>query len=168
MTNTMNRLQAYVHQVDVWLERHDIGAWRSTPLSAQINKAVEADHAKALEMNANGDASRAAFLGTTDPGTQSSKTPTGANPARRARGIAAIHAFADHLAAHPAIAMPTSITAYAHTNIDTDVHAFAHVTGAPVRYSPHGDGSHIISARTTITDSADMTIDLVSLTRVSD
>lgn len=97
----MNYRLAQRAQTDAWYDRHGVNAYKSTLFQTQIASAINADHSAALDMNANDDSGRAAFLGT---------------DANRARSIAAIHAFAAYLAAHPEQPLPESLTASVHTD----------------------------------------------------
>jgi hypothetical protein len=58
----MNPMQERQAQVDGWRERHHFH--HRIPVSEQTPGAIDADHTEALDMNANGDAGLAGFLGT--------------------------------------------------------------------------------------------------------
>jgi hypothetical protein len=105
----MNARQARVDQIDAWRDRHGVHAYKTVPMADQTNQALYRDHAEALEMNANGDAGRAAFLGENDPGPVPPMTDHDHAVLLRVRVIAAIHAMAQWLLDHPDAPTPVSI-----------------------------------------------------------
>lgn len=64
---TLTGRQARQAQIDAWQDRHGVQAYKTVPMTDQTAQAVYRDHVEALEMNANGDAGRDAFLGQPMP-----------------------------------------------------------------------------------------------------
>jgi hypothetical protein len=117
----MTPMQERQTQIDGWTTRHDF-PWRLEPATrADLTaNAIAADHAEALEMNANDDAGRAAFLG---------RQP--AAPSDRTRLAAVTRSLGDGIQLGQ-IPTPTSITVWTHHMTFVNFLTYADRNGARV------------------------------------
>lgn len=123
----MTPMQERQTQIDGWTARHDF-PWRLEPgTRADLTEsAIAADHAEALEMNANDDAGRTAFLG---------RQPT--RPSDRTRLAAVTRSLGDGIQLGQ-IPTPTSITVWTHDLTRVDFLTYADRNGAPIEIVGNG------------------------------